>query len=93
MIRPRGHTQTVNAGWEIVVTADLAEIAAVSGDAAELREMLTNMIFNAVDAVALEKFRTTDFDLVITDHVTAEMNGQQLATGIKELKPPCLSSS
>jgi signal transduction histidine kinase len=36
---------------------------------------------------ALEKFRGADFDLVITDHVMAEMTGEKLAMAIKELSP------
>jgi CheY-like chemotaxis protein len=36
---------------------------------------------------ALEKFRAADFDLVITDHVMAEMTGERLAIAIKELNP------
>jgi signal transduction histidine kinase len=36
---------------------------------------------------ALEKFRASQFDLVITDHVMTEMNGEQLAIRIKELSP------
>ena len=36
---------------------------------------------------ALEKFRAANFDLVITDHVMAEMTGETLAIMIKELNP------
>jgi signal transduction histidine kinase len=36
---------------------------------------------------ALEKFRTSHFDLVITDHVMAEMTGQQLAGSLKRIDP------
>jgi signal transduction histidine kinase len=36
---------------------------------------------------ALAKFRSTHFDLVITDFVMAEMNGAELAVAIKQLKP------
>ena len=36
---------------------------------------------------ALEKFRATDFDLVITDHVMAEMTGEKLAVAIRKLNP------
>ncbi|MEP7015666.1 MAG: ATP-binding protein, partial [Verrucomicrobiota bacterium] len=35
----------------IEIARDLAEISAVSGNASELREMLTNLIFNAADAM------------------------------------------
>jgi CheY-like chemotaxis protein len=36
---------------------------------------------------ALEKFRAAHFDLVITDHIMAEMSGEQLAVAIKKLNP------
>ena len=36
---------------------------------------------------ALKKFRAAPFDLVITDHVMAEMTGEQLAVAIKKLNP------
>jgi CheY-like chemotaxis protein len=36
---------------------------------------------------ALAKFRATHFDLVITDHIMAEMTGERLAIAIKELNP------
>ena len=36
---------------------------------------------------ALEKFRLSHFDLVITDHVMAEMTGQQLACSLKQIDP------
>jgi len=36
---------------------------------------------------ALEKFRAAHFDLVITDHVMAEMNGEALAVAIKKINP------
>ncbi|MBA3962364.1 MAG: response regulator [Chthoniobacterales bacterium] len=36
---------------------------------------------------ALEKFRQGGFDLIVTDHVMPEMNGEQLAAAIKQLAP------
>lgn len=36
---------------------------------------------------ALEKFRAGNFDLVITDRAMPEVNGDQLAASIKELRP------
>ena len=38
-------------GVQISVITDLHEVPAVAGNAAELREVLTNLIFNAVDAM------------------------------------------
>jgi signal transduction histidine kinase len=36
---------------------------------------------------ALDKLRASDFDLVVTDHVMAEMTGEQLAVRIREIHP------
>ena len=48
---PRWKTQAAGRGSAIAVRLDLQDVPPVSGDAAELRELLTNMIFNAVDAM------------------------------------------
>jgi signal transduction histidine kinase len=49
--QPRWQTASAAGGRTIVMTTDPCEIACITGDAAELREMLTNLIFNAVDAM------------------------------------------
>ena len=51
LTKPRWETQSRAAGTPITVTTDLDKIGFVSGDPASLREMLTNLIFNAVDAM------------------------------------------
>jgi signal transduction histidine kinase len=51
LTKPRWQTQSIAAGLQIHVRADFGEIPTVAGDAAELREVLTNLIFNAVDAM------------------------------------------
>jgi signal transduction histidine kinase len=51
--RPKWKTQSLGNGVKIEVRTELAEIAPVAADAAELREALTNLIFNAVDAMPL----------------------------------------
>jgi CheY-like chemotaxis protein len=48
--------------------------------------------FHSVDTAengreALERFRQGKFDLVITDQIMAEMNGEQLAAEIKKIAP------
>lgn len=48
---PRWKTLALAAGQTISVETDLAPIPRVPGSAAELREVLTNLIFNAVDAM------------------------------------------
>jgi len=51
LTQPRWHTGARASGREIMVVRELEQIPEVLGDAAELREALTNLIFNAVDAV------------------------------------------
>lgn len=51
LTRPRWHTAATAGGRSITVATALSEIPAITGDAAELREALTNLIFNAVDAL------------------------------------------
>lgn len=49
--QPRWQTAATAAGRSITVTANPGKIPRIAGDAAELREVLTNLIFNAVDAM------------------------------------------
>ena len=52
LTRPRWHGQALGQGVTIRLGTDLAPaLPALLADAAELREMLTNLIFNAVDAL------------------------------------------
>lgn len=49
--RPRWSAETMASGNPIEVFTDLNPLPPLRGNAAELREMLTNLIFNAVDAM------------------------------------------
>ncbi len=51
LTRPKWYDQARKRGLEIEVTTDFGELPPLQGDPAELREMLTNLIFNAVDAM------------------------------------------
>jgi signal transduction histidine kinase len=51
MTRPKWKEQARDRDVEIAVGAELSDLPPVVGDPAELREMLTNLIFNAVDAM------------------------------------------
>ncbi len=52
LTRPRWHGQALGQGVTIRLSTDLAPaLPMLLADAAELREMLTNLIFNAVDAL------------------------------------------
>ena len=52
LTKPRWHGQALNQGITIHAVLDLApELPMVTADGSELREMLTNLIFNAVDAM------------------------------------------
>ena len=49
--RPRWSAESMARGMPIEVSTDLAVIPALRGSAPEIRELLTNLIFNAVDAM------------------------------------------
>ncbi len=51
LTRPKWQDQARNRGVQIEVQTQFNELPSVNGDPAELREMLTNLIFNAVDAM------------------------------------------
>ena len=48
---PKWSSERLAAGVQIQVVTELTEIPTVIGSAAELREALTNLVFNAVDAM------------------------------------------
>ncbi|MBI2217854.1 MAG: GAF domain-containing protein [Candidatus Rokubacteria bacterium] len=51
MTQARWREEPQSRGIRVDVRADLGDVPAVAGDAAELREALTNLILNAVDAM------------------------------------------
>jgi len=53
LTQPRWKTQAEARNISITVQRDLQEIPKVTGNVAELREVLTNLIFNAIDAMPL----------------------------------------
>jgi PAS domain S-box-containing protein len=52
LTQPRWKDQAQASGRQIRVLTDLLPVSAIDGDAGELREVLTNLIFNAVDALS-----------------------------------------
>ncbi|HYB69358.1 MAG TPA: GAF domain-containing protein, partial [Candidatus Bathyarchaeia archaeon] len=51
LTRPRWRDEALGSGRTILVEADLRPIPRILGSESELRELLTNLIFNAVDAM------------------------------------------
>ncbi|MEA3210294.1 MAG: hypothetical protein QOE70_3351 [Chthoniobacter sp.] len=51
LTQPKWKGQALAEGLTITVELDLAKLPPISGNAAELREVATNLIFNAVDAM------------------------------------------
>ena len=51
LTRPKWKDEARSRGVEVEVKCELGELIPVAGDPAELREMFTNLIFNAVDAM------------------------------------------
>jgi signal transduction histidine kinase len=89
-------TTTQEAGGETPVAAPLHSLnVLVVDDQPEIRHVLSSYLEHDAHKVvtaengcdALEKFRAGKFDLVITDRAMPKMNGDQLATAIKEISP------
>jgi signal transduction histidine kinase len=51
LTKPKWHDDAVHFGIDISISLDLPGVALVSGDAVELKQLLTNLVLNAVDAV------------------------------------------
>ena len=51
LTRPRWRDEALGSGRTILVEADLRPVPRILGSESELRELLTNLIFNAVDAM------------------------------------------
>jgi signal transduction histidine kinase len=51
--RPKWQQQAQSRGVDVRVETDLSEVPLVAGNESELREVLTNLIFNAVDAMQI----------------------------------------
>jgi signal transduction histidine kinase len=51
LTQPKWKTQALNSGRNIEIKLNLEKVPPVSGNPAELREAVTNLIFNAVDAM------------------------------------------
>jgi len=49
--RPKWHTECRSHGCDITVRRELEDIPSIHGHPTELREILTNLIFNAIDAM------------------------------------------
>ena len=51
LTQPRWKSEAVGRGVTIHIATDIADVPVIMGDAAAIREMLANLIFNAVDAM------------------------------------------
>jgi PAS domain S-box-containing protein len=51
LTQPRWKSEALGRGVTIHVATDIADVPVIKGDAAAIREMLANLIFNAVDAM------------------------------------------
>jgi signal transduction histidine kinase len=51
LTRPKWHDKALESGRAIRIELELQRVPAVFGNGSELREVLTNLIFNAVDAI------------------------------------------
>jgi signal transduction histidine kinase len=51
LTRPRWHNEALMRGVTVTVDTELAEVSPVLGNEPQLREAITNLVFNAVDAM------------------------------------------
>ncbi|MDP9291341.1 MAG: response regulator [Verrucomicrobiota bacterium] len=54
LTQPRWKGEALAKGIHITIVTELEDVPTVSGNEAELREMLTNLVFNAIDAITDE---------------------------------------
>jgi signal transduction histidine kinase/ActR/RegA family two-component response regulator len=80
LTQPRWKDQAQAQGSPIEVRLELAEVPTIGGNVAELREALTNLIFNAVDAMAGGGTLTVSTRQA---HVTAE-HGEQVVLSVAD---------
>jgi len=52
LTKPKWHDDAVHCGKQITVREDLPEFVFVNGNATELKQVLTNLVFNAVEAIS-----------------------------------------
>ncbi len=85
---PRWKGQAMANGVDINVVTELGEIPDIVGDPAEIRELLTNMIFNAVDA--MPNGGTITLRVRAADHAVV-LEVEDTGTGMaEEVRQRCL---
>lgn len=52
LTRPRWHDEQIQHGTQIRIHRDLSENALIQGNSVEMTQVLTNLVFNAVDAMS-----------------------------------------
>jgi PAS domain S-box-containing protein len=90
LTQPKWKTQAETRGISIRAETDLQEVPPVLGNAAELREALTNLIFNAVDAMprgGTVTIRTRSHDSRVTLEVADTGSGMTEAVRRRCLEP------
>jgi signal transduction histidine kinase len=88
LTKPKWNDQPLSRGIHINVRYELGDVPEIAGDAAELREVLTNLIFNAVDAMpqgGTIDIRTVADEKAITISVTDTGTGMD-----DEVRQRCL---
>ena len=90
LTQPRWKDQALAAGVTIRIETDLQDVQPVSGNEAELREMLTSLIFNAVDAIRKQGaivFRTFQRDKQVVVEISDTGTGMSEAVKARCMEP------
>ncbi len=89
LTQPKWRSQARAAGRSVTVKLELTVVPDVAGNAAELREVVTNLIFNAVDAMAVDG--TITLRTRLADEGTALLEVADTGVGMTEpIRARCL---
>jgi signal transduction histidine kinase len=90
LTKPKWRDQALGRGVTIRIETELQEIPSIQADATELREVLTNLIFNAVDAFIGDgtiTLRTSAMDSLVQVEISDTGSGMSPEVQMRCLEP------
>jgi signal transduction histidine kinase len=89
LTQPRWKDQAQANGVHVTIKTDLSNIPTISGNEAELREMLFNVVFNAIDAI--QERGSVTFRTSVREDGFAVLQVEDTGTGMtEEVRSRCL---